>query len=274
MIRDLAVVKISLAFNEETVRDLKELSARSGFEVKYLCHDVIPSSFTSDDIVISSHLRMSASRSRNLLYRHVNATRVLFLDEDAILSEAATQFLIDFLPRNERCHIIFSGKKSISVEKKLRLNDWNFYKINHFFCEWNTIYDKNLVLTDKLFPGIGVGSRHEFWSGEGTCSLLNMKPNSTVYLRPESILHPPLSNIKDFNTARMYLKGYGFAMSYIFRKGSLLLKLITLVRFVVSVVRDVFFPKRISPSVNSHNSHVYGIYSMIWKLQGFYGQKK
>lgn len=269
---DLAIVKISLSFNEEIVRGLKELAARSEFEVKYLCHGEIPLGYANDDIIIKSHIRMSASRSRNLLYRYVNSTRVLFLDEDAILSDAAIQFLIEFIPKDERCHIIFSGKRSIFKKKKLKINDWNFFKVNRFYCEWNTIYDKKLIKTHKLFPGIGVGSRHEFWSGEGICSLLNMKYNSTVFLRPETVLHPPLSNNKDIKTARMYLKGYGFSMSYIFRRGKLLLKVITLGRFVFSVVRDVIFPKRISPSVKCDNLFVYGMYSVIWKLEGFLGR--
>ena len=274
MTSDLAVVKLSLKFSECIILDLKKLSKQTGFEVKYLCHDEIPVNYANDDIVMRSHLRLSASRSRNLLFQQVHSSRILFLDEDATLSAAAIQFLSDFLTMNERCHIIFSGKREIMNNKKFKMNDWNFYRVNRFYCEWNTVYDKTLIKNDRLFPGIGVGSRHEFWSGEGICSLLNIKPNAIIYLRQECVFHPPLNEKKDVNTARKYIKGYGFSMSYIFLRGKMLLKIITLIRFMCSLMRDVFFPKLISPSVEFSNLYIYGWYSFIWKLQGFYGQKK
>lgn len=271
---DLAIVKISLKFNEEIVNELKELSKKNGFEVKYLCHDKIPFYYVNDDVVVGSYLRMSASRSRNLLYRKIQSSRVLFLDEDATLSAAAVKFLVDFIPKNQRCSIIFSGKRNILKKKILRMNDWNFYLINKFYCEWNTVYDKTLIKGHRLFPGIGVGSRHEFWSGEGICSLLNIKSNSPVYLRPESVSHPSLSASKDFYTASKYIKGYGFTMAYVYKRGSKLLKIITLIRFMSSIFRDILLPHRIAPSVENLNIYLYGIYSLIWKLEGFIGWKR
>lgn len=269
---DLAIVRISLEFNESIFRELKELSVQYGFEVKYLCHGKIPSMYLNEDIVTKSCVRLSASRSRNLLYSQVRSSRILFLDEDATLSIKALSFLVDFVQSRERCHIIFSGKKRIVKKKKLRMNDWNFYRINKFYCEWNTIYDKTLLHDGRLFPGIGVGSRHEFWSGEGICSLLSIKSDATIYLRPETVVHPPLSDKKDLSTARKYIKGYGFSMAYIIRRGKILLKILTLIRFMASLVRDIFNPKRISPSVEFPNKYIYGIYALIWKLLGFYGR--
>lgn len=268
---DLAIVKISMSFCETSYKFLNNLSEQKGIEVKYLCHGTIPDDYLNK-FVFKPQIRMSAARSRNLLLKKVISSRVLFLDEDSKLSEEALDFLVNFVKNKIRGHVIFSGKLFIDTPYKTLRSDQNFYLINKYYCEWNMVYDRTLLKKGRLFPGIGVGSRHEFWSGEGICSLMQVCDKSAVYLRPEIVFHPPLRTSKDITIVRKYIKGYGFSMAYIVRCGSPILKIHTLCRFIFSCARDFTFPSGVQPNIKKNEQNFFLRFKILmWKLEGFFG---
>ena len=270
---DLAVAKITMEFDQNTFRYLNDLKKNFGVEVIYLCHGNVPN-FYLGKFVYETHIRMSASRSRNYILKKIHSSRILFLDEDSALSKAAMKFLKTFVDKGTRGHIIFSGKSQVIKPKTIFYRaELHLFRVNRYYCEWNTVYDREFLSAGNLFPSIGVGSRHEFWSGEGLCSLLKFVHRSQVHLRPEIVDHPSLANGKPLDTARKYLKGYGFSMGYIFRHGSLPLKIHSLARFCLSCLRDLILPQKVIPALMVEQRKKYRRWKvLVWKIQGIRGR--
>lgn len=247
---NLTICKISMSFKDSHLRELRELASGLGCDVLYICHGPTPKYARDDKLVIRPLIRLSAARSRNLAAALCKTYKIIFLDEDASLSPE----VIAFIERSDdiieaACCIAFSGKSQINLDSEFVYTANKLFNLNGVYCEWSFVYDFRCFSKRRLFPGIGVGSRHQFWSGEGLLSLLGLKDGETVVMRRERIFHPPLAQSKGLSVSRRYNAGYGFAMGRVFHLGGFGVKSRALLRFFASNALLIFSKNRVIPPI-------------------------